>query len=271
MIRMKRGIFFIWICLCLVFSAQAQTILNIMDSTGRKQNEWVTFYDKKNTKIKSEVYYVDGLRNGKAYFYTKAGRLKKITFYDNNRIILSKELYTSGEKLGQVKKINGIKVKPTASKLVYQVDSSTIKTSFSNLHDESGNKYGLWYDVVVASFFNVPLYREYYVIGSYKNGSREGNTKYYNYVTRELAYDVNYQNGVLNGVVSVYHKSGEISVTYQYVNGKRNGEYVAYFPNGNVRYKGTMKDDKLVGEYFEYDKTGKQVLYVKDAALTPPY
>lgn len=251
--------------------AQAQAIMNIQDSTGRKQKEWVNFYDKKHTKIKSEVYYVNGKKNGKGYFYNISGNLKKVNYYNNNILILSKVLFTSGRRKGQVKKINGIRVKCSNSKLIYQVDSSAIKTNFSNLNDESGNKDGLWYEVVIASFFNVPYFREYYVIGSYKKGYREGNTKYYDYVTRELVYDVNYQEGMLHGEVIGYHKTGEKSVTYQYTNGKRNGFYVAYFPNGIVRYKGAMINDKLVGEYFEYDKKGNLIRHIKDAESTPPY
>jgi antitoxin component YwqK of YwqJK toxin-antitoxin module len=258
-------------CLFLTISMKAQTLLNIKDSTGRKQNEWVTFYDKKATKIKSQVYYVDGVRVGKAYFYAKSGRLKEVVYYDNNRIVLSKEFYTSEGKLGQVKTINGIKVKPTISKLVYQVDSSSIQTSFTNRIDNNGNKYGFWYEVVLASFFNLPYYREYYVVGSYQNGLREGNAKYYNYDTRELVYDINYKSGILNGVFNIYDRNGSVSVIYHYENGKRNGAYLAYFPKGNLRYKVTMKDDKLVGEYFAYDKNGKQIKYIKDAEATPPY
>lgn len=253
------------------FYCKAQIVLNKTDSLARKQGEWVEFYDQEKKHIRVSQYYIDNNKNGKGFLYTRKGALSKVYFYDNNRLILSKELYTNGKRRGQTKKINGVNIKELKSKYFYGNDSSQIKTDSNNNFNSLGNKEGVWYEVVIMAFFNIPSFREYYVIGSYNNGLRNGVTKYYNYDNRSLQYEATYKNGILDGMFKIFDEMGNIGVLYIYKNGKRNGQYIAYYNNGNVRYKGTMKDDKLSGEYFEYSKSGKLTLYVKDAESTPPY
>jgi antitoxin component YwqK of YwqJK toxin-antitoxin module len=253
------------------FYCKAQTELNKTDSIGRKQGEWVEFYDQEKKLIKVSQYYIDNNKNGKGFLYTRNGALSKVYFYDNNRLILSKELHTNGKKRGQTKKINGVNIKELKSKYFYVNDSSQIKTDWNNNFNSLGSKEGIWYEVVIMAFFNIPSFKEYYVIGSYNNGQRNGVTRFYNYDNRSLQYEATYKLGVLDGIFKIYDEMGNIGVLYMYKNGKRNGQYIAYYNNGNVRYKGTMKDDKLTGEYFEYSKSGKLTLYVKDAESTPPY
>jgi uncharacterized protein len=267
---MKNSILFISLFILSIY-CKSQNVLNQIDSLGRRQGEWIDFYDKAQKKVKTSVFYIDNNKDGKAYYYTKEGLLYKIHYYDQNRLILYKELFLKGDKKGQVKKVNGVKIKRLQSKVFYQIDSSQVKTNTNNNKNESGEKEGLWYEVVFINFFNIPAYHEYYVIGSYKDGLRNGVTYYYNYDNHSLQYEVYYVDGIIDGTLNIYNEFGDISVTYQYIKGKRNGHYIAFHNNGNLRYKGTMKDDKLTGQYFEYDKNGKLILYIEDAEKTPPY
>ncbi|MES2380001.1 MAG: hypothetical protein V4538_03105 [Bacteroidota bacterium] len=256
---------------CFIAKIKSQEILNIKDSLNRKQGEWIDFYDVGCKKIKSRIYYHDNNKDGKAYFYNKVGKLKELVYYKENRIILSKEFYTDNKREGKVKTVNGIKFNPSLSKLRYEIDSSKIKSDKINLTDPSNNKTGIWHEVMFASFFNVPGYSEYYIVGYYLAGSRHGITKYYNYDNHNLKFEANYKNGILDGIFNVYNNDGNIIVMYNYVNGLRDGDYTAFYDNGKIRYKGTMKDDKLFGEYFEYDKKGNCILHIKDVKITPPY
>lgn len=256
---------------CCVTKIQSQEILNRKDSLNKKQGEWVDFYDIELKKIKSRIYYHDDNRDGKAYFYDKAGKLKELVYYIDNRIILSKEFYTDGKRKGEIKKVNGIKFSPVFSKYSYQIDSSKIKSNQINLSDSLNNKVGVWYEVLFANFLNLPTYSEYYVVGNYIAGLRHGLVKYYDYDRHYLKVEANYKNDVLEGIFKIYNKEGNVTVVYNYINGLRNGEYLAYFDSGGIRYKGTMKDDKLFGEYSEYDKNGKCILHIKDVKVTPPY
>jgi antitoxin component YwqK of YwqJK toxin-antitoxin module len=247
-----------------------QEITNRVDSLGRKQGEWNFFY-KKN-KIKSKMFYLDNKIHGKIYYYNRKAKITRIQYYNHGVYLFYKTFYIDkNNELGLVKTVHGNKVDYTKSKFYYSDDLSEVNSDTINQIDSNGFRIGIWHERRIYSFFNIPSYDEYYVVGTYKNNKREGNTKFYLFDGHQLQYDANYESGLLNGEFKIYNKKGLCKAKYNYINGVRNGEYVTYFDSGRIRYKGTMKDDKLFGEYFEYDKKGKCILHIKDVIVTPPY
>ena len=256
------------IIIAILVSDVTAQVLNQLDSSGKRTGEWVDFYDKTHNHLKSSFNYANGQRNGKGYLYSKNSSLWKIYYFKNDRIVFTKELFTKGKKKGVVRRINGIKFKPVSSKFAFVFDSSEINRNNLMIN---GKKEGTWFEVLAGAFFNISSFNEYYVVGDYKNGVREGITRYYNYNTNALKYEVQYVSGELNGLFKIYNDFGNVIVIYNFVKGRKNGDYLAYYDNGIIRHKGTMKDDKLIGEYFEYDRKGKQKLFVKDFQQNPPY
>ena len=59
-----------------------------------------------------------------------------------------------------------------------------------------------------------------------------------------IRYDM--QNRPLNGIVSVYYKTGELLLEMPYVNGKQNGIARGYRPDGSLLQEIKFKDSKEI-------------------------
>ena len=64
-------------------------------------------------------------------------------------------------------------------------------------------------------------------IGNYKNGKKEGETRWY-YENGKLEQIGNFKNGKLEGEWKAYHNNGKLKEIKNYKNGKREGKWKFY-------------------------------------------
>ena len=121
---------------------------------------------------------------------------------------------------------------------------------------------GMCYDSVSGLPLNGKL-RLYYPDGvvrediNYANGVKDGVAQQYYPDGKQQVYMV-YQNGVLEGGVSTYYNSGNMEYETKYAAGMMNGSRVGYYEDGTLMYE---------GEYVNGVKNGRERRYYEDGKL----
>lgn len=95
--------------------------------------------------------------------------------------------------------------------------------------------------------------------GNYKNGERDGVWRWYN-EDGKLSRETNYVNANMNGVDKNYHDNGMLQSEITYVNGDRQGKFTYYGENGKVIISGENLDDKRHGEVKYFDLKGSLMM-----------
>lgn len=104
-------------------------------------------------------------------------------------------------------------------------------------------------------------------ITPYDELSLKGNIVYYHenpYTGIVIDKDVNgnllakgsLKDGLLNGEVIIYYKSGKVKQITNYREGKLDGRLTSYYESGSVKWQEEYKDDTLEGEYFHFYENG---------------
>jgi len=90
------------------------------------------------------------------------------------------------------------------------------------------------------------------------NGHLFSGTEYHNYDNGDLLMEINYVDGVQNGVQKMYHPNGQIAQNHLYKNGQIvDGTYVDLFPNGEKNGVFIYKNGKLNGKGLVYYESGQ--------------
>lgn len=240
----------------------------ILDSNFVKSVE----YYGKSKKVKKEYFYdKEGKLHPEVLRYDKKGALKIRYHYYHGKQLLAYTYSTKGNDKGKLIKINGLKVDRTPSKHMYEIDSSTIQIPRVNYTDQNGLRQGKWYVRDIIKDVSGFSYKEFYFMGEYKDGLKQGKWKYYNYYGKQLRGVVEYRNDTIHGEVLFYDKKGNKTAYYQYENGVKNGIYEGYYDNGQLGTKAKFKDNDFIGEYTEYKKNGKVKKYIEDTTKEHPY
>lgn len=66
-----------------------------------------------------------------------------------------------------------------------------------------------------------------------------------------------YQNGIMNGEITVYYKNGQISKRGQYKDGEYHGKWIGWFKNGTKSFEVNHDEGLLDGAYITYHENGK--------------
>lgn len=77
------------------------------------------------------------------------------------------------------------------------------------------------------------------------------------YIDGTKQVEVNYKNGLIDGVLTEYYKDGKVSETTTFVAGKKNGAYKSYYKNGQLYEEANYQKDSLHGPASVYYKNGK--------------
>ena len=88
---------------------------------------------------------------------------------------------------------------------------------------------------------------------NYENGMIVGKSVAYSSVTQMVIEEIEYVNGMKNGVCNRYYDNGRIMEKANYQNDQLNGDYAFYYPNGVVKEEGKYLDNQKVGEWRTYD------------------
>ena len=93
----------------------------------------------------------------------------------------------------------------------------------------------------------------------YKNGVKEGITRIY-YKGGMVEMDIPYSGGVKNGIAKWYYTDGELFRTTPYENDTINGDQIQYYKNDKVKARISYKHGKRVPEIHEYEMNGAKIV-----------
>ena len=96
----------------------------------------------------------------------------------------------------------------------------------------------------------------------YKNGVREGLVRRYDYSPggKTLHSEINFKSGKEEGLARFYHYySGELEAEINYANGLRDGIAKDYFKNGKIKKETRYKNGNMEGVIKIYDENGSDI------------
>lgn len=93
------------------------------------------------------------------------------------------------------------------------------------------------------------------LIGKQENGKFHGRFKIVDKHGKLLG-EINYKQGLLDGVQTYYFLNGKKSNYLTFVNGEQSGEFKEYYTNGNIQAEGTYKKGEIDGKYIYYHPNG---------------
>lgn len=209
------------ITLPLTFLAQE----NQVDSQGRKQGEWVKYFERSRVP-KYTGQFKDDKPVGKFVYYYPSNKVKSIVEHDENSPRSEAYFYHENKNI-----------------LAFGIYKNQEKDSVWTHYGPSGR----------ISF------RE-----TYKNGVLHGKRITY-YVpeiehdkTVEVMREAIYENGRLNGPVVEYFPGGTKKLEGKYNDGRFEGVAKRYHPNGRLMIMERWKNRRKHGWWVSYDKTGKE-------------
>jgi antitoxin component YwqK of YwqJK toxin-antitoxin module len=133
-----------------------------------------------------------------------------------------------------------------------------------NKTDAKGLKQGMW-----TAFYNTNWESTtnkdsimYYSVGELKDSKYNGLWTYYNAQTKAKTTELNFSNGVNNGIAKAYHPNGKLSSQGFWLAGERLGDWTWYHENGNKKIIMMFSKGKAEGLATEYDEAGKIIKQV---------
>lgn len=79
------------------------------------------------------------------------------------------------------------------------------------------------------------------------------------YQNGDTAANIQYLNGMQDGIVTKWYPNRQLMETRNFVNGKKNGMQIAYFENGNKKFEFKAVNDTYEGEMKEWNIDGKLI------------
>ena len=105
----------------------------------------------------------------------------------------------------------------------------------------------------LISIYDLKNYKKRF-LGNLLDGKKEGTWREFHPNNRILVE--NYNNGKLDGSVSLFYKNGQKEWRYNYTNGVLNGSYSKWYSNGQKATNGYFENGKPVGIWAWWDKNG---------------
>lgn len=199
--------------------------VNQVDSKGRKQGEWVKYYESSNVpKYKGE--FKNDKPIGKFVYYYPSSKIKSIVIHDEDSPRSEAYFYHENKEL-----------------LAFGIYMNLKKDSVWTHYGPSGR----------ISFKE-----------TYKNDVLHGKRITY-YVPEllqdrrvEVMREANYENGRLNGPVVEYFPGGTKKLEGTYKDGRFDGIAKRYHPNGKLMILERWKNRRKHGWWVSYDASGKE-------------
>lgn len=201
----------------LLLPVNAQENINITDTNGQKQGEWIGRYE--NGGIRYHGHFLNDRPVGELKRYYEKGGIMAIMQYNRDNDTVSAILYHP----------NGF---------------ISAKGSYFNQ-----KRVGTW------DFFSD--YAENTLLGraNYLNDKREGESTKYHW-NGNLAEKTFYLNDNRAGTWVQYYTDGTLALTGNYSSGKLNGHFEAYNTDGTKMLSGNYRNDTRDGEWQFYDGSG---------------
>lgn len=235
---------------------QKQERINRKDKNNEKQGAWKEFFE--NGKVKSEVNYSDGKKNGYTKTYSENGSLLNVEKYfmdsvQKNAPELTTKLEVRNEYYpdGTLKKtgtyLNGVaegiqkEFSPEGKSTSAKIFKEGILSS-EGMMDDAGNYEGVWKEY----HFSGQLKSR----GEYASGMKVGEWIFYHpggKVEQKGKYD---KKGKAQGKWQWFYESGRTLREENYLNGKREDTLTEWNDSGKVITKGNYIDGNKEGKWF---------------------
>lgn len=234
----------------------------------KKSGEAIFYYD--SGEIYRTLTFENNLEEGKGFEYAKDGRL--ITFLNYQKgYIRSIEKVNRMNKAGQ-KKGFWIEYWPNGRTREEGNWTNGVRNGLFKFYTKKGDLDRIEVyrggELVEDADETIVLdiRKEYYedgtlkIIGSYKDGSKQGVFREYDKdgnIINSYVYENNTRTG--EGIVDkkgknqgnwkLFYPSGELKATGQYIDGKKEGEWIFYFKSGKIEQKGNYASDLTQGPW----------------------
>ena len=239
--------------------------INRYDSDGNKQGIWKDFHD--NGKIKKEVIFFHGKKDGFEKVYNKKGKIQELRSYNKgeeigneislgvvyNKVILNNNNYLLGVlendlKQGLFKEFNSNG--ELLSYRFYNNDTLIYKGNYDSLN----NKTGKW----IYYWENGSKKKE----GFYSKNQKEREWKYF-YRNGNIQQKGTYIKNLPNGLWEWWYENNTKRRTEEYLNGRENGIVEEYDTNGTIITRGEFAYGEREGEWYyiinDYKERGKYI------------
>lgn len=248
-----------------------QEKINRVDKNGQKQGIWKEFYP--NGKVKTEISYLNGKKNGYEKKFTETGSLINIEkFMDDSVIKEAPELTTKLEIINEYYEDGRIKKTGTyllgVAEGIHKEYSPEGKITSAKIFkegilmaegllDETGNMQGEWTEFHANGKIRGR--------GFYENGVKTGDWIFYHpngAVEQKGKYD---KKGRPQGLWKWFYESGNLLREETYLNGKREGMMTEW---SDIRKdsSGNVTEPQIItrGEFIDGMKEGRWFFQLED-------
>ena len=246
-------------------NGRVKSIVNY--ENGKPNGNYVEYYDKEYSKVKSAGAYLDGKREGQWHWYYDTGELKRIIAYDKGSVPLdedslqyiSKEYYKNGKQKPPVKFDTSIALNEKNKRLIeFREEVFNHDVYYSTKTDiYSENKYN--------EHWNISGKLTEYG-GKLNNNKMNGNNIVFFFQTDKIKQETYYKNGKEDGDSKMYWDNGNLMNHYLYKNGELHGEFKTFYQDGKLEITGCYTHDLKDGIWNQYDKNSnlkKQIKFEK--------
>jgi len=258
-----------------IYGEDGNVIEKYFNIEDEKNGEAIFFYN--SGEVYKTVNFENNIEEGKGFEYAKDGRI--ITFLNYNKgYIRSIEKVNRLNKAG---KKNGFWVEYWDYQKTKEEGNWTngVRNGLFKFFKRNGDldrievyRGGELIEDADETIV-LDIRKEYYedgiikIIGSYKDGSKQGVFREYDKkgeIINSYTYDNNTRTG--EGIVDkegkkqgnwkLFYTSGELRSTGQYINGLKEGEWIFYFVNGQIEQRGNYLLDQAQGPWKWWYETG---------------
>jgi len=201
---------------------------NRLDASGRKQGYWEAV-DSRGALVYTG-YFVDDKPVGELKRYFPMGGVRVIMNYDSTSTKAHARFFWQSGNLAA--RGNYVDTKRDSVWLYYSNQSKALSRSVE-----------------------------------YADGKLNGTEQKF-YPDGRVAEEINWKNGLKNGVWKQFFRNGQLKSTATYVNDKLDGEFMTYFSDGTKHVEGVYRQDIPDGEWKRYDEKGKLLSTIRYAGGT---
>lgn len=212
---------------------------NSTDSQGRKQGEWVKYYENGKT-IRYKGQFKNDIPYGKFVYYYESGEVQTILEYEEEGLASAKTYFTTGSLMAKGYYLNQ---KKNGTWYYFSIDKLLIaKEVYLN-----GELHGMSYKYFPTEIGQQPIVLE---TVNYVNGLAQGEWKRY-FKDGKVQVKGNYLDGLESGECTWYTTSGKVEIVGYYKLGKQNGYWRYYDKEGNYTTHFFLLGVELEGEVLE--------------------
>ncbi len=235
-------------------------------SKGKPDGYWKTYY--KNGKLKSEGNRLNFELDSIWKFYTEDGKISSSIAYKQGKKNGIKRVYNteSGDLVRTETYLNGVL---NGEWKEYYGNGLIMKIVpyVMGLEHGRGLEYGVDSTIITIVNYKNGHVKRKSEINRRDDEGRKQNKWVEFYPSGNVYKEMNYYNGVLNGVLKEFEDSGNLIQAVKYVNGKLQKPVVMevskmetqYYSNGKVKSVGSFQNKKPVGLHREYGEDGEVI------------